>query len=133
MVDVPPSGDANQNGFVDFFEFTQNASGTTTGTYATHLENGTVEATWNRAAGSKDGTCVLRLTSNQFGHLGDFTHTFELIEYSGPLNYTPGEDTVSGTVDLIQSGAETNLLAGPVAFQKSAAMPFDELVLQSWE
>jgi hypothetical protein len=129
--DVPPFSDANQNGFPDFFESSQTSSGTTAGSYLiAGVDEGQVRATWSRAAGSKDGTCVLRLTSSTFGSLGDFTHRFELLEYAGPLEYTPGTNRVSGTVDLTQTGDPANRLAGPIEFIKSATNRFDELRLQ---
>jgi len=89
-LDVPPYADANQNGFPDFFETSQQVSGTTMGSYrVTGVDRGNASAKWARPAGSKDGTCILTLTSTMgFGKLGDFSHSFELIEYAGPLTYT---------------------------------------------
>src|SRR6266516_2890598 len=85
---LPSQFDGNGNGYPDFFEVSQGIFNTgSSGTYTSPVDSGTVRATWNRAAGSKDGTCVLRLTSGMLGLLGDFTHAFELIEYSGALSY----------------------------------------------
>src|SRR5439155_3011149 len=56
--------DANSNGFADFFEVSQAVSGVSTGAYSSPSgDNGTVRASWNRPAGSKDGTCVLSFNS----------------------------------------------------------------------
>jgi hypothetical protein len=129
-LDIPPATDVNQNGFADFFEVSQGASGTTTGAYATMVDDGSVRATWNRAAGSKDGTCVLRITSRVFGLLGDFTHPFELIEYTGPLTYTPGTNTVSGGLALVQTGNPQNRLGGPAEFARSGTNRFNEFELR---
>ena len=63
------------------------------------------------------------------GPLGDFTHTFELLEYKGPLNYTPGTNKVSGTLNLTQTGDLTSQLGGPIEFTKSPTNRFDELTL----
>jgi hypothetical protein len=59
-VNLPLTTDANGNGFPDFFETSQDASGTTAGAFATAISQGTVQATWSRAATSKDGTCKLQ-------------------------------------------------------------------------
>jgi hypothetical protein len=62
-VDVPDGGDANGNGFPDFFEVSQGLTNLTSsgGFNLPVYGNGTVTATWNRNAGSKDGSCVLRM------------------------------------------------------------------------
>lgn len=125
-----PSADANQNGFDDFFEVSQPISGTTTGRFATPVGNGTVRATWNRAAGSSKGTCVLRLTSDQFGQLPDMTHAFDLLEYTGTLSYTAGTNNVTGSVSLVQTGDPSNQMGGPVEFIKSPANHLSQLEIQ---
>jgi len=125
--DVPRLADANANGFEDFFEVSQAVSGTTTGFFQTAVDSGSVRATWSRAAGSKDGTCVLRLTGNLFGQLPDVTHAFELIEYAGPLTYAPGTNKVTGSLNLAQTQAPANRLSGLVEFSKSSTKRFDEL------
>jgi hypothetical protein len=66
-VNLPPFVDADNDGWPDFFQVSQGAGGTTSGTYATAIGGGTVTATWNRPAGSKDGTCVLSLVDNTYG------------------------------------------------------------------
>lgn len=130
-LDVPDDTDANQNGFSDFFETRQAASGTTSGTFTTAAQDsGTVVATWSREAGAKDGNCDLRLRSQMFGDLGTFRHTFELLEYKGPLTYTRTTNRVNGLVDLKQTGAPDNLLAGPMNFTRSATNRFNKLDLQ---
>jgi len=131
------NSDANQNGYTDFFEVSQGVSGTVDdGAYVMFddsgqpFDTGSVRATWSRAAGSKDGTCVLRLTSSGFGSLGDYTHAFELIEYRGPLDYTPGTNQVSGALQMTREGATQNRIAGPIEFTKVAANPLNELDLR---
>ena len=115
----------------DFFETSQSVSGTTTGDYdASPFDRGTVKAIWSRAAGSKDGTCTLQMKSAMFGQLPDFVHAFEIIEFTGPLNYTPDTNKVSGTLNLTQTGDSTSLLAGPIGFTKSLTNRFDKLTLQ---
>ncbi len=129
-VNLPPYADANGNGFDDFFEVALAAGGTTTGTYTTAIGGGTVTASWSRAAGSRDGSCVFDLKDNTYGDLGSYQDTFELIEYTGPLAYTPGSNTVNGAVALRQTGNAANQLQGPVQFVKVATNRFNLLVLQ---
>ena len=130
--DVLPNSDANQNGIPDFFETSQPISGTTTGGYMVPgVDGGSVTAKWTRPAGFKDGTCVLTLTSQMgFGKLGDFTHSFELIEYAGALSYTPGASNVTGAVNLTQTGDPSSRFTGPIRFIKSPTNRVDELYLQ---
>src|SRR5439155_13040876 len=128
--DVPMSADVNSNGLPDFFESSQSVSGTTTGDYdASPFDRGTVKAIWSRAAGSKDGTCTLQMKSAMFGQLPDFVHAFEIIEFTGPLNYTPDTNKVSGTLTLTQTGDTNSQLAWPIEFTKSPTNRFDELTL----
>jgi len=129
-LDLLPFTDANGNGFDDSFEVSQAAGGTSSGEYTTAGGGGTVSATWSRAAGSSAGTCWLHLVDDQFGDLGTFQHTFEVLEYTGPLSYTPGSNAVTGNVILTKTGNPTATLFGPVQFQKSISDPFDELTLQ---
>lgn len=127
-VDVPNS-DANGNGFQDFFEVSRAVSASSSGTYQSDFGNGSVGASWHRDADSSVGTCTLHLSSSFFGPL-DFTHSFELIEYTGLLTYTPGSNAVSGSVNLTQSGNPANTFQGPIQFTKVIPDPFDELQLE---
>jgi hypothetical protein len=129
-IDIPDFTDANGNGFDDFFEVSQAVSAVSSGIYSSAVDSGTVRATWGRGAGSKDGTCVLKVTSSMVGLLGDFTHNFELIEYTGPLSYTPGTNRISGSVNLTQTGDPSSQFIGPIEFIKSPTNRFDELNLQ---
>jgi hypothetical protein len=132
QLEAPTTTDANQNGWPDFFEVGQEASGTSAGVFSFFgVYSGTVQATWSRAAGSRTGTCALDLRLNMFQSLGVFTHTFDLIEYAGPLAYTPGENTVTGQANLTQTGNPDSVLVGPVAFAKLPPNRFDELELQT--
>src|SRR5665213_525590 len=131
FVDLPPFADANGNGFSDFFEVSQGVASTlTSGRYTTDISTGTISATWSRPAGSKNGICVLSLSDDTYGDLGDYTCAFELTEYTGPLTYTPGSNMVSGTVNLTQTGNPANTLQGPIVFDKSAADRFNTLTNQ---
>lgn len=129
---TPPRADANGNGFDDFFEVVQGVpTMTAAGEFFTAFgSQGTVTARWNRSAGSKDGTCRLTLVDDSFGDLGTYTHPFELIEYTGPLAYTPGSNKVTGKVNLTQTGHEGSRLTGPVELVKVAADPANQLDLQ---
>jgi hypothetical protein len=132
--DVPMAEDANGNGFSDFFEVSQSVASTTQGAFRTDVDEGTVTATWSRGAGSNLGNCQLRLVGDEFGQLPEFNHTFELLDYGGLLNYAPGSNDVSGTIQLIQSPDSSNSFSGSIAFTKELTDRFNELILQagSW-
>ena len=129
----PPDTDDNTSGFPDFFEVSQPVNTTTTqGSFTVDgdFEEGTVKATWKRDAGSRTGTCTLHLEGSMFGALPDFTHTFELLEYTGVLNYTPGSTNVTGAINLVQSDNSPNMLAGTLEFLKAETNRFNEFILQ---
>src|SRR6266567_485321 len=132
-LDVPPFSDVNGNSYPDFFEVSQSVNANSSGIYEfdfQSLGNGSVTASWARSAGSQFGTCVLTFRNTGFGNLV-FLATFELIEYTGPLTYTPGSNTVSGSVNLTQTGNPANQMRGPVQFVKAAgADRFNNLTLQ---
>ncbi len=129
-LNVPDGGDANDNGYFDFYEVSQAVSATTSGHYSVNgFGSGAVTASWYRSANSKDGSCTLTLSSS-FGPVV-FVPQFELIEYTGPLTYTPGSNTVSGSVNLTQTGNTNNHMQGPVQFVKVATNRFNRLTLQA--
>jgi hypothetical protein len=132
QVSLPDFVDANGNGFDDFFEIEQGVGlSTTMGAYATWLSAGTITARWSRSPGAKTGTCVFNLDDDDFGDLGDFTHTFEVLEYTGPLTYTPGLSNVTASLNLTQTGNPANTLQGPALFSKPDPNNFDHLVLRA--
>jgi hypothetical protein len=59
-----------------------------------------------------------------YGDLGIYRHTFEVLEYKGSLTYTPGSNTVSGSVNLTNVADQWQ---GLVSFVKSANDPFNLL------
>ena len=126
-LDVPFNVDANHSGFSDFFEVSRPVPSTmTTGTFSSNVGGGSASAAWSRAAGSKNGTCVLTLQT-----LGNFAHTFEIAEYTGNLVYAAGSNTVSGTISLSQTGNAGSQFFGPVSFAKSPENRFNLLQLQA--
>lgn len=133
-LNVPDTGDANGNGFSDFFEVSQavNSPGSS-GFFQSEFGNGPVSAAWYREAGAVTGVCTIVIPdpTNPFGDDLVFYHTFELIEYTGPVTYTPGTNAVSCSVTLTQSGNAANTLQGPLAFTKSTPDPFNTLTLDS--
>jgi hypothetical protein len=133
QINLPPVADVNNNGFNDFFESALAVGATTTGSYTAGPEKGSVTATWQRGAGSKDGTCVLHLVDSIYGDLGSFHHTFSLLEYTGPLLFTPGSNEVTGSVSLLQTGDPTSQIQGPVQFVKVSTNRFNRLILQPGE
>lgn len=134
VVDVPSGGDANGNGFPDFFEVSQPVNGlVSSGAFdcAPYFSNSELVAAWYRDAGSSIGYCHLSVPDpwSSFGNL-TFVHSFELIEFNGLLSYTPGPDPITGLLSLSETNS-SNALFGPVVFERSAADPYNELTLQS--
>ena len=124
--------DNNNNRYPDFFEVSRSMSATSFGSFSAGGAagvSGAVTATWTRAAGSRTGNVTLRLDDNQF-YYGTFHHTFEILEYTNVVSYTPGSNTVSGSVNLAKTGAATQTFKGPVAFVKTPGNRFNELTIQ---
>lgn len=129
-LDVPDGGDANNDGFPDMFDPSQTVSTASSGTYSIPgLGSGAVSASWNRAAGSKDGSCVLTFQNTSFGNL-TFSCVYEILEYTGPISYTPGTTNVTGTLNLTQTGYPANTLQGTAVFVKSVSDKYNQLNLQ---
>lgn len=127
-VNLPAPVDANNDGFDDFFEVSQGVSTkSTSGSESTSISSGSITATWSRSAGSPNGTCQLHFVDDTYGDLGIYNCPFALLEYTGPLTYTPGSNTVSATVALTRTGNPANTLAGPIIFDKSSTDPSDTL------
>jgi len=134
-MDVPDGGDANGNGFPDFWEVSQGVNGlSSTGVIQCSALgiNYNLTAQWHRDAGSATGTCVITFPDpdNPFNNI-TFTHSFELIEYAGPLTYTPGPNSISSSVDLVQTGNPANTFQGQFEFTKATGDPFNTLTLQT--
>ena len=130
FLDVPPDTDANANGVVDFFEVSQAVTSVQTeGDFYTDEDSGWVTAMWNRVAGSATGTCLVRAVGDVSGPLPDFVHTFELLEYTGPLNFMPGISNISGSIRLSQSPSSASTLAGSVVVAKDPTNRFNEMTL----
>jgi hypothetical protein len=132
-IDIPETGDANGNGVMDFFEISESVNNLSIpGAYnISGFGSGGMNCTWYRAADSPYGICVIPLPDpwDPFEDLV-FQASFELLQLSGPLSYTPAPTNVNG----ILSVEETNSLStlnGPVAFVKSATNRFNLLTLQS--
>lgn len=128
FLSTPAFRDANNNGFDDFFEVTQPVSATSTGSWHLLGETAThpLTATWTRAQGSTTGQCILNLEGK-----GEFTHQFSLLEFAGMVVYVHGQNFVTGTVTLTQTGATNNVLGGQVVFVKAPHDRANRLELQS--
>ncbi len=111
---LPPFRDVNGNGIPDFYESSLPVeSFTTSGVFEDPRQNkGGISLTWSRPANSPTGACDIQFISS--ATLSIFSLPFTLLEYSGSLDYTNRNGTVTGTVDL-RSG--TRRLRGPVSFQ----------------
>lgn len=120
-VNTPESLDANTNGIPDFYEVAAAIPATTQdGIWDSDSGSGTAKVTWQRAAGDHRGTVKIRLTSDEFGTLAEFTHAFEILEYAGSLTYTPSRTQVRSALNLhrVGVGLETNTLIGPLLFER---------------
>jgi hypothetical protein len=126
------TSDADRDGVPDFLQISSGVGSTQTqGEYFTDTDDGTVTATWSRTAGSRTGVCRIVLRSSFLGQVADFTNAFDLLEYSGPLTYTPGTSNVTGTVQFAQTQSASNILTGPIQFTRSATNRFNELRFSS--
>jgi hypothetical protein len=76
------------------------------------------------------GTCVFEFAQGPIVW-ETFTHAFRVLEYNGPLSYTPGTNTVIGAVHLSEAGVPENSLTGRVDFTKSPQNRFDVLRLEA--
>jgi len=129
-VDLPPVLDVNNDGFDDFFEVAMPVSTvSSSGEYEFQIYGaGTCTATWSRAAGSKNGTCAITMRLDGFTPT-TFTHSFEVIEYAGPLTYTPGNTNVVADLVVTQTGNSNNVIQGPCQFVKVASDPYNDLTI----
>lgn len=120
-LNTPEELDDNTNGIPDFYEVAAAVPATTLdGIWDSDAGRGTAKVTWQRGAGDYRGTCKIRLVSDDFGALGEFTHAFAILEYGGTLTYTPSLDPVPTVlaVHRIGSGLETNTLLGPLILNR---------------
>lgn len=133
IIYLPELVDSDNNGIPDFFEVAQGIdTNAYNGSYHFGLPvgNGAIWTTWLRAPGSSSGTCT-----DYFPDYPDspptFTHTFDILEYTGSVNYTPGSNTVTAALSLKQTGSPANTYNGTLTFQKSSSDPMNTLALQS--
>lgn len=124
-----PTGDGNNNGIPDFFEVGEAVAASSGGTYEIEWGPGQLTFDWSRAAGSRTGSMVLTMHDPILGTMGPFTHTFELSRYTGQIAYTPGSNSVSGTITLVKDGAASSWWSGPVTITKSPTNRFNQLTL----
>ena len=131
FVGLPAFADNDGDGFDDFYQSAHPVYATTSGTYVTAVSQGTVNATWNRGAESKDGNCVLNLVDSTYGDLGGFSHRFELLEYTGPMLYTAGKTTVSNRFEFTQTGSPEQQFRGKFVLTKEPTDRYNWLELPS--
>lgn len=129
--DTPQAVDENDDGFDDFFQVSQAVGATTFGLFETPVDVGSVRATWSRAAGAVNGTCQLELIGEAFGELPPFTHTFQLLEYTGTLAYTPETNGISGALELALTGGNSQTLTGLVSLTRIETNRFNWIDLQA--
>lgn len=124
-----PGSDGNNDSVSDFFQVSQSVSATSTGTYEIAWGTGQLTFDWTRAAGSRVGTMVLAMHDPILGDLGPFTHTFELVQYTGQLDYAAGSNGVTGTISFARDGQASEWYSGPVMITRVATNRFDQLTL----
>ena len=131
-LNVPTGGDANKDGYPDFFQLSQGITNlTSSGVYNVQVYgSGNLTATWNRPAGSSYGTCILTGMRLMPSQPVTFSHTFQVLEYKGPLTYTPGTNQVTGNIQLLQSDTAAGGMTGAVVFVKTLTNHFNALILQ---
>ena len=126
-MNLPAFQDANTNGYDDFFEVSRSVSASSSGVWTFDgVDVYGLSVQWYRSAGSTSGQCTFNLSG-----YGQFTHYFNILEYTGPLTYTPGASVVSGTVDLVRTESPASVFRGPVQFVKVSANPSNQLNLAS--
>ncbi|MGH7973454.1 MAG: hypothetical protein ACREIC_32460, partial [Limisphaerales bacterium] len=126
---LPELVDSDNNGSPDFFEVSQGIdTNAYNGSYTFGLPvgKGAIWTTWYRAPGSSSGTCTDYLPD----YMSSFTHPFDLLEYTGSVDYTPGSNSVTAALTLKQTGSPANTFTGSMVFQKTPSDPKNTLALQ---
>jgi hypothetical protein len=113
-LNVPSPTDKNTNGIPDFFEINQAVSATTTGQFEDAAQRDQVTAVWNRAAGSRTGSCRLTMA----GYNLTFVHTFEIQQLTGTLDYSSTAANITGTVRLMRNMDTNQVVSGQALFDK---------------
>lgn len=125
-----PMADSDGNGIPDFFQVENGVQATTAGVFALQgYGSGTVVAQWSRAPGSPTGTCRLDLKPNPFQSLAVFTHTFELWEYRGTLEYRRNDSRIEVGLQVARVGGEGSLWRGSATLIPAPEDPLNQLVL----
>lgn len=127
-LNLPELADSDGNGYPDFFEVVQGIdTNATDGAYhfGFPVGNGRIWTTWQRAPGSSKGTCSMYLPDYQ----STFNPTFQILEYTGTLSYTPGSNSVTSSVTLQQTGSPASTLQGSLTFSKSPTDRYNTLTL----
>lgn len=108
---IPNAGDLDFNLLTDFFEVAKSVENAqTTGEFelddGMDVYPGTLKASWNRAADSASGTCKIQLSIPDFGLINaTFNHTFEILQFKGPITYSVTGTNVDASVKLLRQGA----------------------------
>lgn len=108
---IPNAGDLDVNLLTDFFEVSKPVTGAqTTGEFelddGMDVYPGTLKASWNRPADSASGTCKIQLSLPDFGLINvTFDHTFEILQFKGPITYSVTGTNVDASVKLLRQGA----------------------------
>ncbi len=121
---VPGLGDVDLNGLTDFFEVRRSVSNEATNGELNYDDgtgsplSGTVDAVWNRTAGTASGTVRLHLKIPDYGVDLTFLHHFEIIQYKGTLSYTNKPAGIAASVKFLRlglPGGQSNQITGPIS------------------
>lgn len=121
---VPGLGDVDLNGLTDFFEVRRSVSNEPTNGELNYDDgtgspvSGTVDAVWNRTAGTASGTVSLHIKIPDYGVDLTFQHHFEIIQYKGTLSYTNKPTGIAASVKLLRLGlpvGQSNQITGPIS------------------
>jgi hypothetical protein len=128
--DLPLGADANGRAGPDLFEVAQAITATTAGIYRIDWGPGygNLHLTWNRAAGMGIGSCRLEMDDPLLGPIGPFDHSFEVLEYSGVLAYTPQTDSIGGTLQAGNPQTPSEVLEGTLTLRRDANDRFNRLL-----
>jgi hypothetical protein len=130
-MNLPLTGDSNGDGISDFFEPGQAVSASSQGIYQNEWGPGTLVAAWTRAKGATRGDCVIWMDDPILGDIGPFTHTFDLIECHGTLDYVVAPDKVTGNILLAGGTFASGTVQGSVVILRSGSDPHNALTLQA--
>ncbi len=119
-VNLPRLVDRNGNGIYDFYEVSEAVDEIAKiNVFEAPEGGGTVEAAWFRPANSSRGVVSLHLISAGLNSLDTtFKVPFQILEYSGTLDYRPGDPSITAETKLVSTDLSNAVLSGPFNFSR---------------